>query len=236
MPPDAKTPLVLIPGMLCNELSWQAQTQELADIAAIQVTDLRGHETFADFAKTILAGAADRFALAGHSMGARVALEVYRQAPERVFKLALLDTGVHPPLPGERERREAAVSKAEEIGISNYADEWIDQILPGSRETQSPLYFAMKEMITGFTPADFRMMTNCMITRADAAPILEQVACPTLVVCGAHDHYSPPDRHVQMVDLIPNADLHIVENCGHMAPMEQPTVVSGLMREWLIAV
>lgn len=229
-----KVPLVLVPGMLCDATSWQAQESALADIADVHVVELRGHSTFESLARTILEDAVDRFALAGHSMGARIALEVYRQAPDRVLKLALLDTGVHPLQPDEPERRQAAVKRAEEIGLAAYADEWIDQILPGARDAQSPLYFTMKDMIAGFTPADFRMMTDCMLSRADAAPILAEVTCPTLMICGEKDSYSPPVRHVQMANSLSDCDLHIIDDCGHMAPMEQPDMVSGLMRRWLM--
>jgi len=234
MQADAKIPLVLVPGMLCNAMSWQAQSDDLADIADIHIVDLRGHETFADIARAILAKGEDRFALAGHSMGARVALEVCRLAPERVVTLALLDTGVHPLRTNEAQRRQSAIDRAEEIGLSGYADEWIDQILPGCHAANNPLRNVMHDMIISFSLEDFRKMTRCSLTRVDAAPILPEITCHTLVACGADDHYSPPSQHAEIAELLPDAVLHIIENCGHMAPMEKPRTVSKLMRDWIL--
>ena len=117
--------LVLLPGLLCDHAAWAGQIAGLADIADITVGDLYGFGSIPVMATSVLSKAPARFALAGHSMGARVALEMMRQAPERVTHLALLDTGIHPRQPGEVEKRGALVDVARREGMAAMAEKWL---------------------------------------------------------------------------------------------------------------
>ena len=231
----SRIPIVLVPGILCDGAAWAHQAEALLDIADPMTADLRGHATLGEMAASILRKAPPVFALAGHSMGGRVALEIIDSAPERVSRLALLDTGTHPVAEGEPERRAVNAQVVAEGGVSAFADPWIKAILPPYRLGDTSLLDAVRAMILRFDPEDFRSQNDAMLSRRDAAPILDRVACPTLVLCGEDDTYSPPDRHRAMAGSITGAQFVTLERCGHMAPMEQPDAVASALRDWLLS-
>lgn len=230
-----KVPLVLVPGTLCSEAAWAPQASALSDIAAPTIADLRGHDSLTDMADAILQDAPPVFALAGHSMGGRVALEIMDRAPDRVSRLALLDTGTHPVADGEPARRAQNASTVAEDGLASFAESWVTAIVPPYRLDDTVLVGAVRSMILSFDADDFQAQSRAMLGRRDLAPILKTVACPTLVLCGEDDTYSPPDQHRSMAADIADARLVVVPHCGHMAPMEQPDAVSAALRRWLVA-
>jgi pimeloyl-ACP methyl ester carboxylesterase len=189
-------------------------------------------------AEAIIAQAPPRFAVAGHSMGGRVALEVVRRVPERVVALALLDTGYQPLAsgePGEREvaGRMALVEKARRRGMRAMGWEWLQGMVYPSRLSDALLVNAILDMIARRTPELYAAQTRALIGRPDAAPMLAKIRCPTLVLCGQDDLWSPPHRHEAICDLIPDSSLTVVPYCGHMSTMEQPAAVSQALRTWL---
>lgn len=230
----SKQALVLIPGILCNEEVWSDQQVALSDIAEIQIADLRGQSTLSDMATAILASAPPKFALAGHSMGGRVALEIMDQAPARVSRLALLDTGVHPVGESEPARRQASMATVAESGLDAFVSTWLKAILPDYRLQDDDIVSAVRRMILSFSVEDFNRQTTAMLTRRDGSLLLNNVDCPTLLLCGEDDAYSPPEQHRLMKQKIPNAELVVLERCGHMSPMEAPDAVSTALRRWLL--
>lgn len=227
--------LVLIPGILCNEEVWSDQRAALSDIAVIQVPDLRGKSTLSDMAAAILDSAPPVFALAGHSMGGRVALEILDQAPARISSLALLNTGVHPVGENEPARRQASMATVAKSGLDAFVDPWLKAILPDYRLHDDDIVSAVRRMILSFSPEDFNNQTEAMLTRRDSSLLLDGIVCPTLLLCGEDDAYSPPKQHQLMQEKIPNAKLIVLEHCGHMSPMEAPEEVSAALRDWLLS-
>jgi pimeloyl-ACP methyl ester carboxylesterase len=233
-----KTPLVLVPGLLCDETVWAHQTQALADIADVRIASNGARDSLVAMAEAIIAQAPPRFALAGHSMGGRVVLEVIRRVPERVTALALLDTG-HQPLaagePGEREvaGRMALVEKSRRQGMRAMGWEWLQGMVYPSRLSDAVLVNAILDMIERKTPDLYAAQTHALINRPDATPLLARIRCPTLVLCGREDVWSPPRRHEEMRDMIAGSSLTVVPYCGHMSTMEQPAAVSEALRGWL---
>ena len=227
--------IYLLCGLLCDEVVWEAQAAALARDHDVRIVSfLRGEDTLAAMAERVLEGAPASFALAGHSMGGRVALEVVRRAPGRVERLALLDTGYEGPAPGEAEKRAVLVEQARREGIDAIAAAWGLPMLAPARRSDPLLTRAVFEMVGRMSPAIYAAQTRALLSRPDAGDVLRALACPTLILCGMQDGWSPPERHRRMAELLPRPPLlRLVDDCGHMAMMEQPDAVLDAMRAWL---
>lgn len=229
---------MLLPGLMCDAAVWAPQVESLQANCVIPAWGLR--DSLSAMAQQVLAEApTERFHLAGHSMGGRVALEVMRLAPQRVERLALLDTGTHPLAAGEAGEKERAgrlalLKMAQEQGMRAMGRQWARGMVHPS-QLDTPLFDAILDMIERSNPAQFAAQINALLTRPDAAPLLPTIQCPTLVLCGRDDAWSPPAQHEAMQALIPGATLSIIEHCGHMCTMEQPQAVNAAMAAWLAA-
>jgi len=178
-----------------------------------------------------------RFSMAGHSMGGRVALEVIRMAPSRVERLALLDTGYQALAPGEAGEKERTgryrlLSIARGQGMRSMATEWArDMVHPDRIDT--PVFAAVVDMISRGTPDLFAAQVEALLNRTDATSLLPQIACPTLLLSGRQDYWSPVERHEKMQESIQGSRLEVIEHSGHMSTMEQPEPVSLALKSWL---
>ena len=224
--------LVLLPGLLCDRASWAHQAAGLSDMTDVMVGDLYGFDSIPEMAASVLAKAPPRFALAGHSMGARVALEMIRQAPERVSHLALLDTGIHPRQPGEAEKRGALVELSRREGMAALAAKWLPPMVHPSGVDPAVMQ-EMVAMVCRASPDIFAGQQRALLDRPDAAPGLDAIACPVLVGVGRQDVWSPLAQHETIAARVRGATLVVFEDSGHMAPMEQPEAVTAAMRAWL---
>lgn len=168
-------------------------------------------------------------------MGGRVALEIMRQAPARVLRLALLDTGIAPRRDGEREERLALVRLAHAQGMQALAQRWLPPMLHPDHRADGALMDGLMAMVQRQSAQSFAGQTNALLERPDAAPVLAHITCPTLLGVGRQDAWSPLARHQDMARHIPQARLAIFEHCGHMAPVEAPAAVSDALRDWLQA-
>ncbi|MET0211269.1 MAG: alpha/beta hydrolase [Burkholderiaceae bacterium] len=231
--------VVLLPGLLCDEAVWAEQVTALSSARCV-VPSYGECGSLEAMARGVLAGVdADRFALAGHSMGGRVALEMLRQAPGRIERLALLDTGIEPlpagaPGEQERERRFALLGLARERGMRSMGAAWARGMVHPSR-LDAPLFERILDMIERRTPAVFEAQIQALLARPDARAVLQAARCPTLVACGRQDAWSPLERHEQMHALCAGSRLVVFEDCGHMSTMEQPAAVSRALLAWLDA-
>ncbi len=226
--------VILVPGLLCDGDVWTHQSAALSEHYDVIVPDLTRHDSLGGMAVHILDTAPARFSIVGHSMGGRVALEVFRLAPEQVARLALLDTGVHPADAAELPKRQAMLDISAGQGMAALADAWLPPMVrPGLLDTDPALRATLYAMIERMTPAIHRQQITALVNRLDAAPLLAQIHCPTLVGVGEFDLWSPPDQHVPIADAIAGARLVVFEGAGHMAPMETPEAVSAALREWM---
>lgn len=216
----------LLPGLLCDETIWADQRAALGQVV---IPDFRQLNSIEAMARIVLDAAPRRFAVAGHSMGGRVALEVYRMAPERVERLALLDTGVHPRGATEDAKRGELVDLARTQGMAAMAARWLPPML---HPDHSALLGPLTEMVLRSTPETFANQQRALLSRPDARAVLGGIRCPTLVLCGRQDIWSPVAQHEEIAASIPNASLVIVEDCGHMSPVEQPEAVTNALRDW----
>jgi len=235
------THLILVPGLLCDDAVWNGQVPLLQKLTTIETADHGLLDSLQGMAEAILVRAPERFALAGHSMGGRVALEVFRLAPERVSALALMDTAYGTLRSGadgtrEREQRDALVAKAEAEGMRAMGMQWVQKMVHPNRLSDGPLMEAILDMIERKTPEIHSAQIKALLTRPDATPLLARIKCPTLVLCGRQDAWSGLEQHEFMARMIPDSRLVIIEDCGHMSTMERPAEVTAAMREWLLRV
>lgn len=236
-PPAQRPAIVLLPGLLCDAAVWQAQRAALPGADCI-VPDYGWRDSIEAMARQALEEVkAPRFALAGHSMGGRVALEMVRLAPERIERLALLDTGFAPHAAGEagdaeRRERHALLALARQRGMRDMGRQWArGMVHPAHLET--PVFEAILAMIERKTPAIFEAQIRALLGRPNARPVLQSLRCPTTFICGRQDTWSPLARHEEMHALVPGSELVVIEDCGHMTPMEQPQAVSAALARWL---
>jgi pimeloyl-ACP methyl ester carboxylesterase len=232
--------LLLLPGLTCDAEVWAPQVQALGDVAHCVVPDWGSPDTLAAMAERLLAQApSERFAVAGHSMGGRVALEVWRLAPQRVRRLALLSTGFH-PLPageaGERERagRQALIDLAQTQGMRAMGQQWARGMVH-PRRLDSPVFEAILAMQERCPIERYVAQQAALLARPDAGPLLPSISVPTLVLTGQDDGWSGPAQHQAMAAAIPGARLCLVPDSGHMVTWEQPEAVSAALRQWLLA-
>lgn len=230
---NSKPTLFLLPGLLCDETVWHGQIEGLADTVQPRAVTYKDARSISAMAEAVLADAPARFAVAGHSMGGRVALEVFRQVPERVTGLALLDSATDGPKDGEREKRMRWVEMARQDGMEALVREWLPPMVHPDRLDNESLMTPLADMVRRFTAEQFAGQIEALLTRPDATPLLSQIACPALVLCGRQDAWRAAEEHEKMAAMIPGAAFDIIEACGHMAPIERPEDVNASLRRWL---
>lgn len=229
----SKSCVYLLPGLLCDETVWWHQIESLSPLYDVRVADFRAFDSIAAMADQVLGEAPQRFSLAGHSMGARVAIEIARQAPERVERLTLLDTGVHPQKPGEPEQRQILVDLAYAEGMQALADRWLPPMVHEARVDDPSLMDDLKAMVLRMSPDIYHRQVTALLGRPNALSHLADITCPVLVGVGRQDRWSPPAQHEIIVSAIPQARYSIFENSGHMAPVEAPEAVSAALLQWM---
>lgn len=227
-------PLVLIPGLLCDERLWQHQAEGLAGLAEpIVVPDVTRHDSVGGMAGAVLEAAPERFALAGLSMGGYVALEVLRRAPDRVRALALLDTSARPDTPEQTETRLALIRLARDGRFDEAWRALLPRIVHPDRVEDPEMITAVEGMAYSVGPGAFERQELAIIGRPDSRGDLASVSCPTLVLCGREDGLTPPHLHEELADGIPGARLRIIDRCGHLSTLERPEETTSALREWL---
>lgn len=229
-----RTPLVLVPGLLCDAALWRHQARHLADIADIRIAETRRDDTIAGMAQRLLADAPDRFALAGLSMGGYVALETMRQGAERVIRLALLDTSAAPDDPARRRNRQGLIRLAQTGRFKGVTPRLLPLFLHPGRLADAALTEEVMEMAARVGRDAFLRQQRAILGRADSRPLLVQIRVPTLVLCGREDVLTPLERHSEIADAIAEARLAIIEDCGHLSAMERPQAVTAVLRDWLL--
>jgi pimeloyl-ACP methyl ester carboxylesterase len=224
--------------LVCDQTAWQQQIDALSDIAVSTCADYGELDSLPAMAEAVLSTAPERFSIAGHSMGGRVALQVYRLAPHRVSRIALLDTGYLPLPAGEAGQDEARkrgelVALAQSQGMRAMLGQWLPPMIAPRRINDTVLVDAIIEMMSRKTPEIFAAQVRALLARPDASAVLEQIRCPALLLTGSEDGWSTPAQHAAMAAKIPGSRLVIVPDSGHMSMMEQPAEVSAALRTWL---
>ena len=236
-PPAAageKPVLCLLPGLLCDASVWEPQRQAFAESHRVVIPDFFGLDSLEAMAQAALDMAGQGpISVAGHSLGGRVALEGFRMAPERLVRLALLDTGVHGPRPGEAEQRQVLIDKCRAEGMEALVREWLPPMVHPDRVNEQALVGPMAEMIRRASPEIYEGQVRALLSRPDATDYLPGMRMPVAVICGRQDAWSPFPRHVEMAAAIPGSVLTAIEDSGHMSTLERPEAVTAALAAWL---
>jgi len=228
-------PIVLVPGLNCSPRLYAPQLPALWRFGPVTVADHTRDESIGAIARRILEAAPPRFALVGLSMGGYIALEIMRQAADRVSKLALLDTGARPDLPEASEKRRLNIAAAEGGRFEEIITAQFPLYVHPSRHNDGALKSDYLAMCWDVGAQAYVRQQKAIMTRIDSRPSLPAISCPTLVLVGAQDEATPPALSEEMARAIPHARLAIVPDCGHLATLEQPEAVTAALAAWLNA-
>jgi pimeloyl-ACP methyl ester carboxylesterase len=230
--------LLLLPGLLCDERLWEDQLTDLADVADIAIADLTRDDTIATMAARAIAlmdaRGADRFAVAGLSMGGYAAIEVWRQAGPRVARLALLDTSARADTEEQTRKRRGLMALTRSGQFRGVTPRLLPSLIHPSR-LGTPLAQAVQDMAERVGREAFLRQQQAILTRADRRAELPRVAVPTLIGVGAEDILTPPELAEEMAGLIPGSRLVRFADAGHLPTMEVPDAVNLALRDWLAA-
>lgn len=226
---------VLVPGLNCSARLYAAQIPMLWRFGPVLVADHRQDDAMAQIARRILNEAPARFALVGLSMGGYLALEMLRQAPQRIAKVALLDTAARADTPEQSARRDGLIELARTGRFAEVNQAlWPILVHPG-RQSDAALRRVVDQMAEDTGPEAFIRQQSALKGRPDYRPGLAAIRCPALVLVGEGDALTPPDRSEEIAAGIPGARLVEVADCGHLSTLEQPEAVNEALRAWMEA-
>jgi len=229
-----KVPVAFLAGPLTTDALWSPVIQRLDGRIEPWIADLTADDSVAAMATRVLADAPwQRFALVGHSMGGYVALEIMRRAPERIERLALLDTQARPDTLEAIDRRRALIELAQGGRFQEVAERLIPVVFDSVEVVEPTLVALHREMARAVGAEAFLRQQRAIMGRVDSRPKLSGIRCPTLVLCGAHDLLTPLDRHEEMAAAIPGAKLVAIPSAGHFSPLERPYEVAFALANWL---
>lgn len=226
-------PLVLVPGLNCSARVYGPQLPALWQFGPVQIADHRREDSMAAIATAILDQAPSRFALAGFSMGGYIALEILRQARERILKLALIDTAAAADRPEQTEKRLRAIALTQEGKAAEREEALWPLLVHESRLNDEAVRSVVKAMHQETGTEAYLNQQNAIMHRADSRPLLAELRMKTLIVVGDSDQLTPPAAAREMNELVPGSKLDIIPNCGHMSTLERPDRVTKLLVEWL---
>ena len=225
--------LVLLPGLLCDAALWRHQIEHLADIAAITVADLTQDSSITAMAERTLDAAPSTFALAGLSMGGYVAQEIMRIAPERVERLALIDTNARADNEDQAKSRRDLIRLAEIGTFKGVTPRLLPSLIHPSRMEDPDVAGVVMAMAERVGQEAFKRQQEAILDRKDGREEIESIRIPTLILAGRQDLLCPLKTQEEMSSRITGAKLVLVEDCGHLAPLERPYATTAVMRYWL---
>lgn len=229
---DLSDELIILPGLMCDAGMFAA-TQAAFPHATVIDDHYGGANDIGRMAAHVIAQAPARFALIGHSMGARVALEIVARVPDRITRLMLADTGVHGVRDGEAEQRYALRDLGRREGFGCLVDRWLPPMVGEAGRADAALMASLRAMCLRAGQTIFEAQVEALLHRPDTGPALRQVACPVAIVVGAEDQWSTIAQHEAIAVRIARAQLHVIAGAGHMAPAEKPLQFNDIIREWL---
>lgn len=227
-----RIPLVFLPGLLCDERLWRDQARDLADIADSTIPDLTLDDSVGAMAKRVLDAAPERFALAALSMGGYVAFEILRQQPERVTRLALLDTSAAPDAPERTAQRLAGMESLRLGRFFGVTARMLPQLVH-ARHVHGTVGEEVKAMAKRVGGDAFLRQQTAILERPDSRGVLGSIVVPTVIGVGDSDVMTPPAESALIHRGIAGSELHTFASCGHLPPMESPEETSDLLRRWL---
>ena len=230
LPSPETEPLLLLPGLICDARIFAGQR---AAFPTATVPDYGDAADLGAIADHILGSAPPRFAVLGHSMGARIALEIVRRVPARVTRLALVSTGVHLPSDGEAAARHALRDIGRAEGMAALVDAWLPPMVAASRRSDPAFMAPLHAMCISAGLARFESQVTALLARPEVESLLPAIRVPVLIAVGSDDAWSSPDQHEAIAAQMPNAALVVVAGAGHMLPVEAPAELNAAISSWL---
>ena len=228
-----KPDLVLIPGLLCSDSLFADQVSGLQSVANVHIGRVVKHDNLAGMATAVLRTAPETFALAGLSLGGYVAFEILRQAPERVTRLALLNTNARADRNEQIAFRQLLIGLARTLGPRNVQAAALPMLLHKSRLHDRPLVDRVLNMADAIGCPAFVRQQQAIIDRPDNRPFLSQIKIPTVIIVGEQDTMTPVKVAQEMHEGIAGSRLEVIADCGHLSTMERPDEVNAILKSWL---
>jgi pimeloyl-ACP methyl ester carboxylesterase len=228
------TPVLLLPGLICDARIWAPQVEAL--LARGEVRGIDGYDeadSLGAMAEKVLEGAPSRFAVVGHSMGGRVALEVFRRAPDRVAGIGLISTGVHPTKPNEAEGRFSLLARGVEEGMDALIDAWLPPMVWEENRLKPGLMDSLWAMCSDAGLDMYERQIRALLARPKVEALLPQIRCPALVATGEFDGWAPPAQHEAIAAAIEDVTYAVIPEAGHMVPVERPAAMNQILVDWL---
>lgn len=225
--------LVMLSGHLCSEKLWENQIKAFSEHYQCIPYVFRHGDSIKDFATQVLDSAPPVFSLAGLSMGGYVAFEIMRRAPQRVQRLALLDTSAEADTPERTAQRYVDMKMADDLGLEEFAKTLPGRWMHPNQASQNSFCQAIREMVISVGPVAQKQQQHALMNRVDSFATLPAIKCPTLVLCGRQDMATPLAMHEDMAKFISGSQLVVVEECGHLSTMEKPVAVNAALEKWL---
>lgn len=228
-----KEPILLIPGSTCDARVFGAQIPHLSQTHVVQVANVAGASSIREMAADTIHNAPPRFALCGYDMGGMVAMEILRRVPERVTRLCLISTTPLTETPEQAVWREPQIVKAQAGRLSEAVEEALpkEALAPGAQRDDTMKL--MQEMAKTLGADVFVRHSRAMQRRPDSQKVLTVTRVPTLVMCGAHDTITTEKRHTFMAELIPYAELVVIDDAGHVPTLETPEKTNIALGAWM---
>ncbi len=228
-------PLVLVPGLLCSARLYAQQVAALWLFGPVTVGDHRRDHDIGAVAARILSDAPPRFALAGLSLGGYIAFAMLGLAPDRIARLALLNTSARSDTPEQTAARHVLINMAESGRLDEVTDMLTKFYLHRNRHSDEALKGVVRAMAADTGPQAFVWQERAIISRPDSRSLLARIACPTMVLVGDGDELTPPELAEEIAAGISGSRLVIVPDCGHLSTLERPDAVNAALAEWLRA-
>ena len=226
-------PVVLVPGLACSPRIYEPQIPSLWRQGPVFIANHARGGDMATIARRILAEAPLRFSLAGHSMGGYIIFEMFRQAPERISRLAFLNTSARPEAPEVTEKRRVMIQEVKQGGYRAVMDRLFANFVHPALARDEHLHRIVLDMADDVGPDAFVWQLEAITGRIDSRPTLATIKCPTLVLTSDTDNMMPPDASSEIASAIPGAKLVTIQDCGHLTQLEKPQAVTDALLDWL---
>jgi pimeloyl-ACP methyl ester carboxylesterase len=226
------TTLVLIPGLISDHIVWQPVADAMAGKINLHQADLSRGDSITGMAESLLERTDGPLIAIGHSMGGRIAMDMARIAPDRLRGLVLANTGHHPKREGEEIKRQSMIDLAHQ-GMDRLADQWLPQMLDPARVADAGIMLELRAMVLRADAAMHERQIRALIGRPNASAYLNTIDCPVLLIVGRQDGWSPIVQHEEIAASVKDAELVVIENAGHFAPVERPQDVTAAITRWL---
>ena len=228
------TPVVMIPGMMCDERIFAHQIEELSTDTDIYIADISKYSSIQELASDVLENSPPKFFLVGHSMGGIVAMEMCSQEPDRIEKLVIMDSNPKPELEETKLKREPQIRDVISGNLAQVMKEEMKPNYLADSYKQKDILNTCMEMALTLGPEVFVRQSRALQSRDDQQSTLKDLDIPVLIMCGSDDKLCSLEKHELMHNIINDSKLEVVMDAGHMPTLEQPQKTTEVIKSWLM--